>query len=411
MLTSNSKLTKARAVHARLQTAIVCVVALLIAAITPLQSAHAQAQKCTSDDFANAVDEAGASLRKFNSEAAPRLQAKLEQLKRKKGWTGDDDTDKALDYLHDARMAGLDTKAADYLTKIDQLGKVPENGVSDCSRLTELKAAGLELLAVMKTKSAYTIDKIDAELTPKPAPKKAAPKKKVAAVPAPKQVEASPPKAAPADPSDGWQTKTEAKTRPDLPQNGSATNGQERVANAPPTHSDGTAIMPEAFVPDEEGYTVEEIRKATRGFFGTISTNLAQVIEHAFKNWGRPTAYVLGNEGGGAFLAGLRYGKGTLFPRVGQRRRVYWHGPSLGYDFGAEGSRTMFLIYKMKEPEDIFRTYTGIDGSAYLVGGVGVTLLTGGKVIMAPIRTGLGLRIGANIGYIRFTPQATWNPF
>jgi hypothetical protein len=162
----------------------------------------------------------------------------------------------------------------------------------------------------------------------------------------------------------------------------------------------------------EDGYTIDEIRDATRGFFGTISTNLASVIEHAFKELGRPTAYVLGTEGGGAFLAGLRFGKGTLYMRSERDvRNVYWHGPSVGTDFGASGSRTLFLIYRLQGPDDLYRTFTGIDGSAYFVGGVGLTLLKGGPVIMAPIRSGVGVRLGANLGYVRFTPRPTWNPF
>jgi hypothetical protein len=161
----------------------------------------------------------------------------------------------------------------------------------------------------------------------------------------------------------------------------------------------------------EQGYTIDEIREITRGFFGTISTNLASVIEYAFSKSGRPSAYVLGKEGGGAFLAGVRYGSGRLFMRSGGNEKIYWHGPSLGTDFGAAGSRTMFLIYRLSEPADLYRQFTGVDGSAYFVGGVGITFLKGGKVIMAPIRSGIGLRLGANLGYIRFTPRPTWNPF
>jgi hypothetical protein len=161
----------------------------------------------------------------------------------------------------------------------------------------------------------------------------------------------------------------------------------------------------------EQGYTIDEIREATKGFFGTISTSLASVIEHTFSSAGRPTAYVLGNEGGGAFLAGLRYGSGTLFLRSGGKHKVYWHGPSIGSDIGAEGARTLYLIYRLKEPEGLFRRFVGIDGTAFVVGGVGVTLLKGGDVIMAPIRSGVGLRLGASIGYVRFTPSPTWNPF
>jgi hypothetical protein len=174
--------------------------------------------------------------------------------------------------------------------------------------------------------------------------------------------------------------------------------------------ADGSGIPP--YDPAAgEGYTIEEIQEATRGFFGTISTSLASVIEHAFKQSGRPTGYVLGKEGGGAFLAGLRYGEGTLYLRSGGTAQVYWHGPSIGYDVGAEGSRTLFLIYNLDEPNNLFRRFTGVDGSAYLVGGVGMTLLKGGPVLMAPIRSGLGLRLGASVGYVRFTSRPTWNPF
>jgi hypothetical protein len=178
----------------------------------------------------------------------------------------------------------------------------------------------------------------------------------------------------------------------------------------PPANEDGTALTDPALGPDD-GYTIDEIREATRGFFGTVSTSLASVIEHAFQKGGRPTAYVLGNEGGGAFLAGLRYGEGTLYLRSGGTQKVYWHGPSIGYDVGAEGSRTLFLIYSLDDPANLFRRYTGVDGSAYLVGGVGMTLLKGGPVMMAPIRSGIGLRLGASIGYVRFTSRPTWNPF
>ena len=179
----------------------------------------------------------------------------------------------------------------------------------------------------------------------------------------------------------------------------------------PPTDpgidGDGTST----FDADGGGYTIDEIREATRGFFGTVSTSLASVIEHAFQKGGRPTAYVLGTEGGGAFLAGLRYGEGTLYLRNGGSQKVYWHGPSIGYDLGAEGSRTLFLIYDLHQPDTLFRRFTGIDGSAYLVGGVGMTLLKGGDITMAPIRSGLGLRLGASIGYVRFSTRPTWNPF
>jgi hypothetical protein len=164
---------------------------------------------------------------------------------------------------------------------------------------------------------------------------------------------------------------------------------------------------------DEIGFTIEEIREVSRGFFGQVSASLGGVIEHAFQNSGRPTAYILGTEGGGAFLAGVRYGKGLLYQRGGDGRgqRIFWHSPTVGADVGGEGSKVLFLIYKLKEPEELYASFTGVAGSAYLVGGVGFTLVSNGTVVAAPIRSGLGLRLGASIGYIRFTPKATWNPF
>ena len=142
-----------------------------------------------------------------------------------------------------------------------------------------------------------------------------------------------------------------------------------------------------------------------------ISSNLASVIEHAFSKYGRPSAYVIGEEGGGAFIAGVRYGSGRLYLRHQKAGRVYWHGPSVGYDFGASGSKTLFLIYGLNDTRELYSGFSGIDGSAYFIGGAGITFLSNNKVIMAPIRTGLGFRLGANVGYLRFTPKATWNPF
>jgi hypothetical protein len=257
--------------------------------------------------------------------------------------------------------------------------------VPDCSRLAELDAAGLELLAVMKAKSAHTLSRLDAAI----AGKEAAPAAET-------QAAAPPPKPARKDSAAPWDTETQLSQAP--------------TPLAPPVVA--APLGPPATAPETQaGYTIEEIQEITRGFFGTISTSLASVLEYAFATSGRPDGYVLGKEGGGAFLAGVRYGSGTLYMRKGGTEQVYWHGPSIGTDFGASGSRTMFLIYNFSEPSELMRNFTGVDGSAYFVGGVGITFLKGGKVIMAPIRSGLGFRLGANLGYIRFTPRPTWNPF
>jgi hypothetical protein len=158
-------------------------------------------------------------------------------------------------------------------------------------------------------------------------------------------------------------------------------------------------------------YTTGEIVTAGHRFFGGVSRGLATVVERAVSQWGQPNGYILGEEGGGAFFGGLRYGEGTLYTKNAGDLKVFWQGPSLGWDIGGEGARTMMLVYKLPATRGIYQRFAGIDGSAYLVGGLGMTALTANGIVVVPIRSGVGLRLGANIGYLKFTPQATWNPF
>ena len=146
-------------------------------------------------------------------------------------------------------------------------------------------------------------------------------------------------------------------------------------------------------------------------FFGTVSRGLASVIEKAVSLWGLPNGYVLGQEAGGAFFAGLRYGEGTLYTRNAGDLRVYWQGPSVGWGVGGEGARTMMLVYSLPSTGAIYQRFGGLDGSAYLIGGFGMTALTVDNIVVVPIRSGVGLRLGANVGYLKFTPSPTWNPF
>jgi hypothetical protein len=146
-------------------------------------------------------------------------------------------------------------------------------------------------------------------------------------------------------------------------------------------------------------------------FFGTVSQGLASVIERAISNWGQPNGYVLGQEAGGAIVAGLRYGDGTLYTKNAGDLRVYWQGPSVGFDWGGDGARTMMLIYNLPRTDAVYQRFAGIDGSAYFIGGFGMTALAASNIVVVPIRSGVGLRLGANIGYLKFTPNATWNPF
>lgn len=175
--------------------------------------------------------------------------------------------------------------------------------------------------------------------------------------------------------------------------------------NAPPRYDDRHDR------PSDGTFSMHEINDAGHQFFGSISQGLASVIEHAFRKKGRPNGYILGEDLGGAFVAGLRYGEGRLYTKDAGTHKIYWQGPSIGYDAGAEGSKVMVLVYNLQDPSDIFNRFAGVDGSAYVVGGVGLTFLSNNDVVLAPIRSGIGLRLGANIGYLKYTRRPTWNPF
>ena len=146
-------------------------------------------------------------------------------------------------------------------------------------------------------------------------------------------------------------------------------------------------------------------------FFGSVSRGLAQAVEEAVRRWGQPNGYVLGQEAGAAFIGGVRYGEGTMYTRNAGDLHVYWEGPSVGFDAGGDGDRSMMLVYNLPSTQGIFRRFGGIDGSAYLVGGFGFTALTDDHVIVVPIRSGVGARLGVALSYLKFTPRPTWNPF
>lgn len=216
-----------------------------------------------------------------------------------------------------------------------------------------------------------------------------------------------PPPPAPVAPAGGYQTST-ATTRGDAPPRDYTQ--PSRDYNQPPRDY----VPPSqdyAPPPDDGSYSSDEIVGAGHRFFGGVSKGLASVVEHAFEKQGRPNGYILGEEAGGAFVAGLRYGEGTLHTKNAGTHRIYWQGPSFGYDFGAEGSKTLILVYNLRDVDQLYNRFAGVDGSAYLVGGVGVTFQTYDDVVLAPIRSGVGLRLGANVGYLKYTRTPTWNPF
>ena len=146
-------------------------------------------------------------------------------------------------------------------------------------------------------------------------------------------------------------------------------------------------------------------------FFGTVSRDMAIAIQEAVSRWGEPNGYILGEEGSGAFVGGLRYGEGTLFTRNVGDTRIYWQGPSVGWDFGGDGARTMMLVYNMPRVDAMYSRFAGVAGSAYVVGGVGMTALAANDMVVVPIKAGVGARLGVNLGYLKFTARPTWNPF
>jgi len=162
---------------------------------------------------------------------------------------------------------------------------------------------------------------------------------------------------------------------------------------------------------NRETFSSTEIMTKGHSFFGSTTSGLAQAIEYVFQKAGRPQGYIIGEEASGAFVGGLRYGEGTLFLKDGTRKKVYWQGPSVGFDFGGNGSRSLVLVYNIDSTNDIFSRFIGVDGSAYLVGGLGVNFQSNEKLSLAPIRTGVGARLGANVGYLKYTASPTWNPF
>jgi hypothetical protein len=168
---------------------------------------------------------------------------------------------------------------------------------------------------------------------------------------------------------------------------------------------------PGTLPPGESRFSSIEIVNAGHTFFGTVSRGLAQIVEKAVSQWGLPNGYILGEEASGAFVAGLRYGEGILYTKNAGDLKVYWQGPSIGFDAGGEGARTMMLVYSLPATSAIYERFGGIDGSAYFIGGFGMTALTANNIVLVPIRSGIGLRLGANIGYLKYTPNATWNPF
>ncbi|WP_240433577.1 DUF1134 domain-containing protein [Solimonas sp. K1W22B-7] len=177
-----------------------------------------------------------------------------------------------------------------------------------------------------------------------------------------------------------------------------------------------SAPVPETVVPadapvSQETYTSEEVVAEASKFFGKASADVAQAVERVFARYGRPNAYIIGEEGSGALVVGLRYGRGTLQYKGGDSMPIYWQGPSVGWDWGGNASKVVTLVYNLRNTSQMFQRYPGVDGSLYLAAGIGVNYQQAGNVVLAPMRTGVGLRAGASVGYLSYTRKPSVIPF
>lgn len=187
-----------------------------------------------------------------------------------------------------------------------------------------------------------------------------------------------------------------------LPVAARAQSADPAVAAPPP---------PPATNPNDGTYSEEEMRQAAEDFFDSAAGGVAAVIARIFRDQGRPVGYIAGQEGAGAWLVGLRYGKGDMFIKNGERRTVFWQGPSFGFDFGGNAAKVFTLVYGMSNADQIYKRYPGVEGSAYVVGGLGVNYQAADGVTLAPIRAGVGLRGGANVGYLAYSRTRHILPF
>ena len=424
-------------------------VALIALSTALAMPARAEPPGCTETDFATIVDQTAQGLRDLNTSGERQFREKLTLLGERNKWRKQELEARAAGYLSDARIEEFNREIETLLGRFDTLGNTAGQK-ADCKRLDELKRVRDRLLTLMGQKSGYMLAKLDAALAPAPAepPKRkpdppAKPKPEMETETARAEPKAPVPPLPPTPKPTQQPTET-ARAAPQQPvppvpqpPAGSGQQASETARAQPPAQPDPSAPIPLTPAPrdpagtpgalpplqsqevpplplppaTDDGFSIKEIREAGRGVFGTISAELAGIINRLSQRLGKPNGYIVGGEGGGAILAGLRYGRGMLHLRDGRTFRIFWQGPSLGFDLGAEGSKTMFLVYNLKDPNAIFGRFRGVDGTAYFAGGIGMTLLVRKDVVLAPIRSGIGLRLGASLAYLKFTERQTWNPF
>ncbi len=183
------------------------------------------------------------------------------------------------------------------------------------------------------------------------------------------------------------------------------------AAAAPAASASTAAANPAQASKAGTTYKQDDLIGAAEGVFGKGAQGLAQMIQDLLKKQGEPNAYIVGREGGGAVVVGLRYGSGTLHHKIEGQKPVYWTGPSVGLDVGANAANTFVLVYNLYNSEDLYKRFGAGEGQAYLVGGFHVSYLRRGDVVLIPVRMGAGLRLGVNAGYMKFSKKQRWLPF
>jgi hypothetical protein len=166
-----------------------------------------------------------------------------------------------------------------------------------------------------------------------------------------------------------------------------------------------------ALAEDDDTYEENEIVNAVADFFGVTSEAAAKIVEKIFGDLGKPNAYITGEEVSGAVAVGLRYGDGRLYRKGQGSVKVYWQGPSIGFDIGANASKCFTLVYNLGRTEEIYRRFPGVEGTYYFIAGIGVNYQRSGRISLAPMRTGVGVRAGVNAGYLSYSRERSWLPF
>ena len=171
------------------------------------------------------------------------------------------------------------------------------------------------------------------------------------------------------------------------------------------------ALLAETATAADDTYSEDEITGIAADFFGMTTKAVAQAVERVFADLGRPNAYIKREEASGAIAVGLRYGDGMMYRKGYKRLKVYWQGPSIGFDIGANASKCFTLVYQIRRQEEIFQRFPGVEGTYYFIAGIGVNYQRSGRISLAPMRTGVGLRAGVNAGYLSYTRERDILPF